>query len=193
MKDIKRALAWGFTVVLFATVSVSAPAQHTIRASFESQPAGANSEFSVVLTLDPANIDVREARLAVGYHSQSGDLVSVTDNTGQPQAAVQYEVSGQFPLSGVGYADVYHRITLYTDFGDLLAPVNLARLNFKTKPSYSHPQNQFYVYVSAFHTVLGVGDHLDSLYVNNNENYVWITTSFDSLEPASSVRDWSIY
>jgi len=182
-----RAIAVGFSLL---TV-LPATAQHTVKLSYVTEPTGSESDFGINVTLDPANLDIVSFRLAIGYNSSLGALIGITDNTGQPQANVEYIPRAEKPLVGIGYADVYRGIFMSTS-SDLLEPVNLAQLNFRTSQTYSHSQNHFPVYLTNLNSLEG-GD--GGLRINLDGTFVWLNTGveYESLEPTSLISDWAIY
>jgi len=165
---------------------------HTITASYISQPNGPNSDFSINLTLSPSDVDIVGFEISVGYNNFQGNLISIFDNTGQPLASVEYITGGEQSLPGVGYANVYRPVIMST-LSDLIEPINLAQLNFRTSASYAHSQNQFYVYLSGRDRVLGPGDDFGGLVANLDGTWEEIPTTYNSLVPLSSIPDWSIY
>lgn len=179
-----RALA-----VCMLNTSAYAQADHTIQAQFISQPSGPNSEFSVGLKLVPSDVDIVGFQIAVGYHNDHIVLESVTDNTGQPQAAIDYIVRAEEPLTGVSYANAFRAILASTQ-ATMIEPENLGQLNFRTTASYNDPQNRAHIYLTGFADPNGPDDNSGGLV---NAMFQYIPTDYDSIEPESSVDDWMVY
>jgi hypothetical protein len=163
---------------------------HTIVATYETLPSGPNSEFTIDLEMDPADIDISGFSIAIGYDNTQVSFLTMEDNTGQPSAFVEYLVGQEQELQGVSYANVYRPVIMSTAF-DLMTPQNLGRARFRTTANYSRPDNLVFVYLTGRDRNQGAGDQYGGL---TDGDFKDIPTAYDSLTPSdSSVTDWSTY
>ena len=187
MKNLKLAISGVVFIGLLATAG-AAPTTHTLQAVLQSSPNGANSTCSITLKIDPNHdTDIAGFDIWVGYDDTQISFVSVTDNTGQPFAGVEYLSSAPQPFSGAPYVNRRTFVGMST-LADVMRPIqNLGLLTFQTTPGYSDPNNKFYIYIGP----TGNAGPNDALV---DGNFEMIPTVFESLAPPNtSVQDWAIY
>lgn len=190
-----------FTRVMLASVIGlmligSALAQGTdyhMKLVYETEPGGPNETFFVKLVFEEHDVDISAYQLIVGYDNTRGAFNNIHDNLGAAgvdAAAVLTTGAQELALDGVSYANVSRKILLDTA-SNVLPPVdpnddfNLGLLEFTTSADYDTADGHFGIYLAADPAAGGYG--------------VWygivepLDVIFISLEPGSSVDDWSMY
>lgn len=172
---------------IFALSSVvHAQAVHTIIATIDTPPSGPNSDVIVNLTMSPADINLIGFGIRIGYDNTKFALDDITDNTGQPGAGAQFAYGTTQTLTGVSYANTYNNVILSTT-ADLVSPVNIGQIKFRTTASYNDPNNIFEMYLTGYSRFTAGG--LSQGEPVNAE----IPTDYVPLEPTAGINDWGLY
>ncbi len=124
-----------------AVSHVSAQTYHTIKAQLSIPPVGPNSNFSVDLTMLPADINISGFSMRVYYDNAKMHLTGVTNNTGQPGSVILYDRGNETPQLIIQNTNVYMIVNMSTIY-DLVTPTNLGRLNFTTTATYDDPESE---------------------------------------------------
>lgn len=157
-----KTLAAAIALVVGGIFGSAAQAQtHTIHADFGSpRVAGPNSLFSMVLTMDPADVNISGFSIQVAYDNTQVTLLSATDNTGQVMSAPLYELGNEMPLSGVPNVNAFKPLTMDTAM-DLYNPTNLVQLNFQATSAFSDPNNRVWLHLDGWGVDGGLIDGMD--------------------------------
>ena len=134
-------------VLILAGASTVFGQTHTVLSDFGPvRVNGANSSFSIDLTVNPADVDISGFSIVVCYDNTQMTLVNVTDNTGQPFAAVEYTQGDEQVVTGVPNVNVGVPVVMST-LHNLATPSKIARLNFVSSSTYSDPTNRVWLHL----------------------------------------------
>ncbi len=145
-------------IMAFSSETVHAQSSHKVLADFVTRPSGANSAFTVALTMSPSDTNISGFSFLVAYDNTQVTLTGISDNTGQPAADVQYTKGDESPLTGV--PNVNTGVPVVADTAtSLVNPTNLALLHFQTTNTYNDPNNRFWLHLE---------DHIDEGLINDS-------------------------
>lgn len=161
------ALAWSAMCV---------SAQHDMSVDFETRVNGPNSDFTMTLTMSPADINISGFSIRVYYDSSQVDFIAVEDNTGQPSAGVFYTFGPPESTNAFPNVNTSRAVILTTSYADLVTPTTLARLRFKSKPAYSDPDNRVWVYMGGHTSAPGLMVYEPT----SEEGYIVIPTTYNN-------------
>jgi len=176
--QIQKLAGLAVATAILVGSSLQAQTTQTVALAFGTPVSGPDSVFTVNLLLNPGAVDISGFSVIVAYDNTQVELESVSDNTGQPTAAVEYTMGAEYPFSSEPGANVYVPVIMDTAFS-LQSPVNIAQLNFRSTTGFS---SGVYVYLD---------NHLDEGLVD--AEFQPIPTEYGSLQPATSVENWTIY
>lgn len=182
MKQFFGALA-SIAIAVCATNTINAQTFHTIKAQYGVAPAGPNSNFTVNLTMIPADINISGFGIRVHYDNTKIRLTGVNDNTGQPGAAVLYDRGTETAQATVSNTNVYVIVNMSTLF-DLVTPTNLGQLNFTTTATYNDPPNSLTIVLS------GQPPSSGGL---SDSSIRYIPTNYENITPNAAASDWAMY
>lgn len=118
-----------------AAAVASAQTTNTVVAQFGSAPTPASSSFTVDLVNTGSVKEIAGFSFRVTYNPAQASLASVSDNTGQPKAGMEYTLGPEQPAGeGLVYRDV-----LGGTLQNLQDAGNLVQLNFNKQPGYTAP------------------------------------------------------
>lgn len=196
MKSKSVIKAWAFLTGMIAVGASLSPAQgqdpstmpHILHATIATPPTGPNSNFTVKLTISPADVDVGGFSIVIGYNNALSTYQSAVDNTEQA-AGVLYDRGDDAPLTGISYANIFMPLVMSTS-SDLFEPVNLGLLNFRTSSTYNPAVDNFYLYMDNWPRNTANAGILSGFMTGPR----WIPTSYGKIEPnPTAVSEWQLY
>ena len=119
----------------------------TIYADFGTRPAGPNTDFSVNLTMAPADTDIAGFSCNIYYDNTQVSLINATDNCGQSGTEPVYNIGPEFLDSSTPHVNAY-KILIMSTAHNLHNPTNLGQLQFKTTAAYDDPDNRFWLHLT---------------------------------------------
>lgn len=181
MRILKSSILIGLLGILVS----AAQAQHTVRLELVDPPIPENEVFTVSMVMDSAHTGIVGFSFRILYDQTQFSLTSVTDNTGQPQAAIVYTMGFEVPVTGVPGVDT-RRILNSDTAADITAPTNLGLLNFTKTPGFNVAPEDLVVIIESHSNEASAGGLIDN-------NFQFIPTDYESLFGWSSVSDWNLY
>lgn len=121
--------------VAMAAGLASAQTTNTVVAQFGTAPSAASNSFTVNLVNTGATTEIAGFSFRVSYSPAQANLASVSDNTDQPSARVQYTLG---PVKQAADGSAYRDVIAST-LKNLTDTSNLVQLNFEKKAGYTAP------------------------------------------------------
>lgn len=121
--------------MVMASAFVSAQTTNTVVAQFGTAPSAASSNFTVNLVNTGATTEIAGFSFRVSYNPAQASLASVSDNTDQPKAGMEYTLG---PEKQAEDGSVYRDVIGGT-LQNLKEASNLVQLNFEKKAGFAAP------------------------------------------------------
>jgi len=133
MKRVRRAVILAF--ILTALVR-AASCSGTVTAQFGSVPNAPFQSFTINLVPSGTPSNISGFNFRIYYDGTQITLDSVSDNTGQPGAGVEYTLGSATAGSAGGGTNQYNDLLMIAGNSDLVNPTYVAQLNFSTNEEF---------------------------------------------------------